>query len=268
VTITSGWGSGGCTTGPAQHGRALAVVDPAEAQQVGPLTDARRLPERAGVHGVHGVDADPDDELRPGGDRREEALDQPALGVGVEGQPGRGAEDIGEHGQPDRCLVVGGRVQHQAPRADPGGERHRRPVQVGCGDDQVGVVGQRPLDGGRAHRALPLQPPLLVGRGLVGRVAQDGPAAVVEVRVTARRAAVAVHGDAGLDGAAGGQHVRPRDRVDRARRVHADIDAVGGEVLGQLPARLLGAAHHGRPVPHGDEGDLHRLGRRVIGAAR
>ena len=59
-----------------------------------------------------GLDAEPEDQLAAGADR-EEVLDEPAFGIAPVDEPGRGVEHLAEQRQPDRCLVVRGRVQHR-----------------------------------------------------------------------------------------------------------------------------------------------------------
>ena len=130
--MTSGCAGGRCTTGPTsasarvpgcaavlgevacEHAGALAVVDAPDREEVRPVTDAEwRARASAGSPGF-GSDPSPRTNWRSGADT-EPAVHEGGFRVGLEDESARRGKDVAEHGQPDRRLVVRGRM-HDRPR--------------------------------------------------------------------------------------------------------------------------------------------------------
>jgi len=185
------------------------------------------------------------------------AVDQRALLERVVHERAHAAEDRRVDAEPERAVAFRGRHQDRL-------RRHRaaavvRVVIAEAEEDEEVVVGFVRLDvfdqrgTGRSFR---LEPGELIAERM--RFGEDLLRPFRELdRIALDRNGKAVHRDAVNDLAARWKFVLPRNVVAmRARGQHLDLD-VPGEVLGNIPRMLLGAAVDVGAVPLNDDRDFH-----------
>ena len=144
-----------------EHAGALAVVDPSDREQVRPVADAHLGPGRRALPRL-GIRTEPEDDLGCCA-QSEQATDEGGFRVGLEHEPACCREDVAEHWQADRRLVVRGRM-HDRALTHRGDSDDGRLVEVRVEHNEVGRRRSDRVEELGAVRALPSDPVPCIAR--------------------------------------------------------------------------------------------------------